>query len=267
MRRAAAGAERAGSGDPLGAVLAGGGIAVLHAPLSVSAALRDKLFATLDGAEQARVGSFRDPELGDRFAVGRGTLRSVLASLRETTPQEVRFGLGPAGKPHLADAAGVPPLEFNLSHAGDRLAVALSTRGPVGIDIEEVQPLPDADDLARKILTDAERRALAALPAGRRARALLVAWVRKEACLKALGVGLSVPPARFGLTTLGEPGDDGAAVPDLGGAGDGWRLYALAPGDGYVGAVAAAGGPGRIATFDLVWHPSGDMVPRPRSDW
>ena len=65
------------------------------------------------------------------------------------------------------------------------------------MDIELLRPMPDADALAETYFSAAERRALAALPQQARDAAFLCCWTRKEACLKATGMGLSVDTRSF----------------------------------------------------------------------
>jgi len=196
------------------AALADGAVVVCYAPLVVPGRARDRLVGTLNGDETARARAFLDPRLGRRFAVGRGTVRVVLARYLGIAPAAVRFGPGPNGKPHL-DAPHVSRLDFNISHSGDRLAIAATKRGSVGIDIERLRPMPDAEELAEKILSANEIAVLANLPKLQRERAFLVAWVRKEACLKAAGAGFSMSPTDFDVLTRGET-DRGMRVGGLG---------------------------------------------------
>jgi hypothetical protein len=60
-----------------------------------------------------------------------------------------------------------------------------------------LRPVPDAAALAAEHFTRREQEALAALPARDRDQAFLTCWTRKEACLKAIGVGLLLSPQSF----------------------------------------------------------------------
>lgn len=76
--------------------------------------------------------------------------------------------------------------------------VAVARDGDVGVDVELQRPVPDALRLAASNFTPREQRELRETPAGSaRERAFLYGWTRKEACLKALGSGLSIDPAGF----------------------------------------------------------------------
>ncbi|PWJ23315.1 4'-phosphopantetheinyl transferase [Branchiibius hedensis] len=81
------------------------------------------------------------------------------------------------GKPWLPAA---PHVDFNLSHTAGLVVVAVSTVGSVGVDVELADQ--DLSRLRHLILHPAEEAA---------DDELLRYWVRKEAVLKASGVGLS----------------------------------------------------------------------------
>lgn len=88
------------------------------------------------------------------------------------------------GKPFLAD---LDQVHFSISHTGDMWAVALDNK-PIGLDIERKTRKPkDWLALAQRFLTDEEADYV-----GKYGQAgFLRIWVRKEACLKLTGQGLS----------------------------------------------------------------------------
>ncbi len=87
----------------------------------------------------------------------------------------------------LAGAAG--GLRVSLSHSRMMAAAAVTSIGPVGVDLEPVRPV-DALALARRWFLEAEAAWLALLPSGQRDEAFLGLWTQKEAIAKALGTGL-----------------------------------------------------------------------------
>ncbi len=98
--------------------------------------------------------------------------------------------MGAHGKPRLA---GGRPLKFNLSHSGNRIAVALSWEAEIGIDIERVRPeiSRDIESMAAHAFHPEIGRRLAALPPPRRRAAFYRQWTKQEAILKARGTGFS----------------------------------------------------------------------------
>lgn len=153
----------------------------------------------LDDSECARADRFARAADRARYVASHAALRLILADRLDLDPTEIRFATGSGGKPCLAGAArGV--LAFNLSHSADRALVGLTPGAAIGVDVEVVRPLPDAERIARTHFAADEAAALAALPADARAAAFFDLWTRKEAVVKALGTGLSLPLDRFSVS-------------------------------------------------------------------
>ncbi|MFE7929551.1 4'-phosphopantetheinyl transferase family protein [Streptomyces sp. NPDC057456] len=165
---------------------------------------RPGLPALLDPVERARYESTVDPAGRGRFLVGCALSRLVLGELLGLPPADVplrrvcpRCG-GPHGKVHLAlpadGSSGTrPAYDFSVTHSGALVGVAVCRGGEVGLDVEESHGDMDVDSAARVALSTSELAALYARPAAERQPAFLRTWTRKEAVLKALGVGLAVP--------------------------------------------------------------------------
>jgi 4'-phosphopantetheinyl transferase len=126
-----------------------------------------------------------------RFIAGRSALRKLLGRYLDEEPQALVFRYGPHGKPALAAKASSAALTFNFSHSGDLALLCVATGREVGIDIENRHRDITVDSFAQHILCENEAAALRRLPAERHKQALLTAWTRKEAYVKALGVGLA----------------------------------------------------------------------------
>jgi 4'-phosphopantetheinyl transferase len=159
------------------------------------------LAGLFDQSERERWAAYRRDEDRQRFMVGCTLAKAVIAACTGLEPAQVRFDRAcrqcgrPHGKPAVVGGAGP---EFSVTHSGDLVAVAVAT-APVGVDVEQLDGRlrePGDGDLAamaRIVLAEDERTALAAVPDDGRARAFLVAWARKEAVTKAQGDGLRVP--------------------------------------------------------------------------
>jgi 4'-phosphopantetheinyl transferase len=139
----------------------------------------------LSDSERARALSFRFAEDGTRYAAAHVALRRLLAGYTGADPAALTITAPPQEKPALSGGA----IEFNISHSGEWTALAFGCHA-VGIDIERVQPLNAARELALDVLHPAEQRALAAH--GGDAGEFFRIWTRKEALLKCTGKGLSV---------------------------------------------------------------------------
>ena len=145
----------------------------------------------LSADEHKRAGLYHRLLDRRRFEVRRGYLRLALAETRACDPGAIAIALTSEGKPYVAAPAGAPA--FSLSHSHGTMALALSSDGFPGIDIEMVAPL--LEDIAPVAFTGREQRTLEEMPIGvAREEAALRLWTCKEAVLKATGSGLLVAP-------------------------------------------------------------------------
>lgn len=140
-------------------------------------------------ARAARTAFGRDAR---RYLAGRHALRQVLANELDRSPEGLVIEPDQFGKPRLLPAG---PLHFNLSHSAHEGLIGVSRDSAIGVDIEVVHQVVDADALAGAHFTDDERAEWSRAGEPLRDRTFLVCWTRKEACVKALGVGLSAQAA------------------------------------------------------------------------
>ena len=161
-----------------------------------------ELDGLLDAAERDRAGRFFFPLLRRRYRVGRAALRCLLGAWTERAPTSFVFATGPQGKPTLA---GGP--SFNVSHCEGTLIIGITDHGRLGIDVELLRPVEDVDLLARRNFSADEIAAVLAAPETERQRAFLTIWTRKEALIKALGGGLSIPLKSFSVSLAEGPGN------------------------------------------------------------
>lgn len=150
----------------------------------------------LDASERARADRFRSDAARRRFVATRVALRRVLADHLGADPAGLRFVEGVHGKPALTEHQR----EFSVSHSGDvaMIAVVLDDAA-VGVDIEVHRDV-DHEALARRFFSPTEVAVLDALATEVRATAFFRCWTAKEAYLKGLGLGLSLPLSSFDVT-------------------------------------------------------------------
>ena len=233
--------------QPLAAIRAefdAGAVQVIFLALSgLPAAARGCLTAE----EEARARRLVAAPVRRGFIAGRWLVRSVLAALTGAEPRSLELRAGRHGKLFLAGHERDGPC-FNLSHSGGLAAMALVRDRRVGIDIEAKRPLTDSALLARRILGPRERARFEALQERAREPALLAAWTRKEAVLKAVGTGIS--GSLRSIDVLADTGDDAAvhgAEPSTA-----WSLCRLSMPSGYQGAVAVEGDARRLIPWQAV---------------
>lgn len=197
----------------------------------------------LSEEERERARRFATPEGLLGFAVTRAVLRRLLAGRLGAAPRELRFETGPYDKPFIP---GAHELAFNVSHTRGCALVAIGEHGPVGVDVERVDPALDVAALAERCFSVVEREALRRLRPPARLRAFFDVWTRKEAFVKALGAGLSHDLASFSVS-IGEP----AAL--LGRESADWRLAGLEMGPDYAAALVVRAGGGPIQVRRYAW--------------
>jgi phosphopantetheine--protein transferase-like protein len=159
---------------------------------SVSAVRRELgISATLDAVEMACAETYRQTADRERYLAARTLLRHALSKTAggQIAPKDWRYTEGRHGKPMMA--AGLPALEFNVSHSENCVAVAISSKEPIGIDIECLDP-DRRTGIVYEILTEVERDRLRKLTADEQWGQFVRIWTAKEACSKALGLGLSL---------------------------------------------------------------------------
>jgi 4'-phosphopantetheinyl transferase len=163
--------------------------------------------ACLSDAEKLRLSALADPGARALARLARGGLRHLLGQYLGIAPAEVAFSTTTNGKPVLAGRGRAAGLEFNLSHSGRRVAIAVSSGAAVGIDIEKIRPSPRLIRVAHRFFATEEAASLAALSQEDRQTAFFQIWTLKEAFIKTTGRGLSQrlnsfavaadPPARL----------------------------------------------------------------------
>ena len=187
-------------------------------------------------AEEARARRMRAPRRRREFLVCRGALRRILAGVLGMDPLAVPILEGAHGKPVLGPG-GRPPIGFNVSHSGDRFAVAVAVGLEPGVDVERIRPRRSLDLLSRRFFSPSEQEAVAADPDP--LHAFHRVWTRKEAVIKADGRGVAIGLDRFDVTAAEPPALlrarwEGAA-PDEAAR---WSLHSLEAAPGYAAALA-----------------------------
>jgi 4'-phosphopantetheinyl transferase len=146
----------------------------------------------LNDAERQRVHRFVKQIDRDRYIVGRSTLRRLLAQYLEVPADEVSIELDRFGRPYLS----FPPsdvLDFNISHSGSCVLVALAFGMRVGVDVEAIRGGIDLLSVMRLVFTPLERKEVLNLNGQGREAAFFWYWTRKEALAKGIGSGLGAP--------------------------------------------------------------------------
>jgi 4'-phosphopantetheinyl transferase len=208
----------------------------------------ERLTAALAADELARVARFRFERDRRWFALRRGVLRTILGMYRDAAPEDLSFRQNEYGKPALCEVA---ELQYSLSHSCGRMLLAVTADGPVGVDIECVRAQFATETVPEQFFAADEVTELRALAPSEQVAGFFNAWTRKEAYIKARGLGLSLPLQSFSVTLA--PGVPARLRRLAADDAQRWTLRALEPAPGYVGALVAAGNDVRVRCWS--WWP------------
>ena len=188
--------------------------------------------------EVARAARFRFRHLQRSFIIARGVLRILIGRYLHTTPQHVELCYGAKGKPRLAVPARI---QFNVSHSNDLALFAFALDREIGIDVEHIRPLSDMQEIASRFFCADETAELMGLPPDQHEQAFYRCWTRKEAYIKAIGDGLSVPLDNFRVTLRQHDPVRFVHLAHDTVAAEGWTLLDLRPAPQYAAALAYRG--------------------------
>ena len=176
-----------------------------------------------------------------RFIVRRAVLKTILGRYLQIDPSQIQFAHGTHGKPFLSEIHGDDSLRFNLAHSHELALIALARGREIGVDLEHLRILPDAEQIAARFFSAREKATLETLSTSRRQEGFFNCWTRKEAYIKATGKGLAQPLDQFDVSLA--PGDS-AVLHYVEGSPDEasrWLLKSMTPAPGYVAALAVEG--------------------------
>jgi 4'-phosphopantetheinyl transferase len=224
-------------------------IHVWHAALDREKEVIVQLESTLSREEKARSDRFHFVNDRNRFVVARGLLRELLGGYLHQAPTGLEFSYGQHGKPSLSGGNASSGLSFNLSHSSGLVVYAIARERNLGIDVEHVRPESAGKDIARRYFSAREVNDLRTLPPEARTEGFFHCWTRKEAYLKATGMGLQIPLDSFSVSLL-----PGKSAQFLGGVESRWHMAAYHPAEAFVAAVVYDGAPCSIKYFSVDSH-------------
>jgi 4'-phosphopantetheinyl transferase len=190
-------------------------------------------FRLLSPDEQERADRFHFESDRARFIVGRGRLREILGEYLQEAPEQLQFCYGDRGKPALANPTN-SPVRFNLAHSQGMALCAVTCDLEVGVDLEQIRPMPKAEKLAMRYFSASEVAALQTLSPDERLLAFFQCWTCKEAYVKAIGTGLA-----HSLQQIEICWSEG--IVKLVSNPNNWTLHCFTPASDFVAALVVAG--------------------------
>jgi 4'-phosphopantetheinyl transferase len=203
--------------------------------------------ALLDPLELRRFRAFHFAADAGRYAVAHANLRRILGGYCDRPPAKICFRVNRFGKPELGDPDASFSICFNLAHSRCVAVLAVAHGRPVGVDVEDVRPIEP--EVAGAHFSAKENSDLSGLHGDAWLQGFYRCWTRKEAILKAEGVGLHRALDSFDVGLLAD------APAELLGTREEfsypWKLHHLSPGAGSIAALATAHSNARLACFSF----------------
>lgn len=215
-----------------------------HAPCHVVAAFERVLVPE----ERDRARRFRFHHLYASFVITRGALRYLLGHYLNCDPAKISLVYSLKGKPAVKSPSS---LEFNMTHSGDLAVIAFTLRRKIGVDIEQIRPLADMQQIANHFFCPEEASEVMFAPQTERERAFYLCWTRKEAYIKATGCGLSAPLSSFRVTVHPDIPARFLHVQHDETEAEAWTLQDLQVAVGYAGALAYRDRPRSLRLFSV----------------
>lgn len=239
---------------PIELTLSKSDVHVWRANLDQPPELIQQLAQILSADEVRRAERFYFEQDKERFIVGRGLLRTILSRYLGMAANQLQFCYSTRGKPDLVEHLGGGRLRFNLSHSQALVLYAVTRDRAIGIDVEYIRPIAEADQIVKSFFSDYEKTVYHNLPPYQKQVAFFNCWTRKEAFIKAIGEGLALPLDQFDVSlTPGEParllrikGDE---------ASKHWSIKELTIDKNYASALAVEGHDWKLSCWE--WQEKG----------
>ena len=145
----------------------------------------------LSESEKLKADRFKFPQHQRRYQAVHGILRMILARYLSLDPTQINFTHSDRGKPYLTDDCNPLNLQFNLSHSENMAILGINRDRPIGVDLEKIRPMENAEQLAERFFCASEYALLTQAIPAERDKLFFQLWTAKEAYLKATGEGIS----------------------------------------------------------------------------
>ena len=155
-----------------------------HSEERMNAEVFERLFQQLPHFVQQQVLGYKNWQDRQRIVIGKNLLMTALHSLNSNLFSISNLKYTKFQRPYIDNAP-----DFNIAHSGNFALCALSKTTRVGVDIEKIGKAEI--DLFESHFSQKE---LAQITEAENSNyAFYKLWTQKEACLKAVGMGLSLP--------------------------------------------------------------------------
>lgn len=215
----------------------------------------DGLCELLSQDERARADRFYFDRDRNRFILSRGLLRMIIGCYLDINPTQIQFCYGPHGKPALQTSFQNRTFYFNLSHSKDLVLFAFSWDHQVGIDIEYLRPISEAEYIADHFFSYNESTLIRTINTKDKLDAFFKIWTSKEAYLKATGGGLTESLSEIDISLTSTDSTHIESIDADRQKSARWHLETIRPASDYLATLAVEG-----HTPHIVFHQLLDQV-------
>jgi len=202
--------------------------------------------AWLTEDERTRATRFRKDTTRNQHVVGRGMTRKLLCD-RFVDPAQIELGFQLHGKPFVA----APPQAarpFNVAHTEGLVLFAschsaAGSEMALGVDVERLSRRTDVELAQRYFAAPEVEFVWDHRDPDERRYAFLRVWTLKEAFIKAIGTGLTMPLGDFAFEQIDSERPQVRMLNPALETGEPWQFIAFHPADDYIGAIAISGLP------------------------
>lgn len=208
----------------------------------------DSFTSILSEEERQRAERFLKTAARVRYVQTRAILRLLTSRLSQLSPDELTIQQMPSGKPFLPGSK----LRVSVAHSARIGICAISDRAPIGVDVEQVRPLPEMQSIARESFSKDDRERLHRLKGDASVAWFFQCWTRREAYVKALGSGLtrSTSSIRFGNSA--KLGEAVSVIDAQSPSWQSWLALDLQLAAGYAGALCFQNTDEQVKVHDVV---------------
>ena len=174
-----------------------------------------------------------------QFLITKALLRSCLSGYFQVEPADWRFDKNNYGKPQIGFPKKSGPVRFNISHCDGLIMCGITRQHDIGVDVEDAKRSTSASfESLSSYFSATETAEMAQLPADLQKQRFFDYWTLKESYIKARGMGLAIPLAKFSFRFAGERLDTFETHPDLDDDATAWQFWRISRDERYRVAVA-----------------------------
>lgn len=214
---------------------------LLHSDAIDDDGLVDSYRSMLTDDERAQEARFHTTQLRRQYVLTRALVRSTLSRYAPVAPESWQFVRNAYGRPELK---GPGPwhgeLSFNIAHTDGLIVCGVTRSSALGVDAESLTRDRSLLDIADRFFSPDEVTELRARQESTSVSRFFHYWTLKEAYIKAVGKGLSIPLDQFGFRLDGDRGIAVSFTPEIDDSPELWLFWLLQPSSRHVVALCAA---------------------------